>query len=305
MKSVQTVGIVGAGTMGRRIAFSCITCGIETRVYDISSGVSEEAVAALDALIEEGVERGQFPGEISEKALRLISIRRTLSDCVSGVDLVIEAIPESVELKRRVFSEIDRHINLETWVGSNTSSIPGSELADVIKRPERFFNFNFGSTDDLKVEVMGHAGTTEETMSAAIGFVIKLGLIPIRVRREIRGYAGNRIWRAIKKEVLFLIGGGYATAQDIDRGWMLDWGTDIGPCGLMDQVGLDVVRDIENVFYHASGDPSDRPPQFLLDMIDQGQLGVKSGAGFYKYPNPPYEDEDWLKKPKPGRKGAS
>jgi 3-hydroxybutyryl-CoA dehydrogenase len=124
--------------------------------------------------------------------------------------------------------------------------------------------------------------------------------VPIVVNGEIVGYATNRIWRAIKKEVLFLIDRGYLTAEEIDRAWMLDWGTPIGPCGLMDKVGLDVVRDIELIYQRASGDPSDLPPRLLLDMIEDGRLGVKSGAGFYTYPDPAFRRPGWLEGGKSG-----
>ena len=109
------------------------------------------------------------------------------------------------------------------------------------------------------------------------------------------GYCCNRIWRAVKKEVLFLLDGGYISAEDIDRGWMLEWETTLGPCMIMDMIGLDVVRDIEMNYFRASGDPSDRPPKLLLEKIEQGKLGVKSGEGFYQYPHPAYKESGWLK----------
>ncbi len=294
MKNISKIGIVGAGTMGQRIAFACVTCGKETRLFDIFPEATEEARRVVKSLIRERVADGLLEPGIVESASSLMSISPSLKDCVSDVDLAIETVPENIELKRKVFAEIDHYANSETLIGTNSSSIPGSRLADATERPEKVFNFNFGPPDDPKVEVMGHPLTASSTIEAVMKFVKALGLVPILVRREIMGYAGNRVWRAIKKEVLFLLDGGYVTPEDIDRGWMLEWKTSIGPCGLMDIVGLDVVRDIELVYYEASGDPSDRPPKFLLDMIEQGKLGVKSGEGFYKYPNPVYKQPGWL-----------
>ena len=141
---------------------------------------------------------------------------------------------------------------------------------------------------------MGHPGTAPATVETIVRFLRELGLVPILVRKEIMGYAHNRVWRAIKKEVLALLAGGHTTVDDIDRAWILDFGGEIGPCGIMDKIGLDVVRDIENVYYRVSGDPADRPPSFLEAMFDEGKLGVKSGAGFYDYPNPAYERAGWL-----------
>jgi len=295
MKNLMKVGIVGAGTMGRRIAYGCVIRGKETRLYDVLPEAAEKAKQVVQALIEERVANGKLKAGSLERALPLLSISPTLKACVRGVDLAIETVPENVELKRQVFAEIDRHADPDTLIGTNTSSIPGSWLADATKRPEKVFNFNFGPPDDLKVEVMGNPLTAPATIEAAMKFVKGLGLVPILVRREIMGYASNRVWRAIKKEVLFLLDGGHATAEDIDRGWMLEWETPLGPCGLMDIIGLDVVRDIELVYFRASGNPSDQPPKMLLNMIAEGKLGVKSGEGFYKYPNPAYKRPGWLK----------
>jgi 3-hydroxyacyl-CoA dehydrogenase len=141
---------------------------------------------------------------------------------------------------------------------------------------------------------MGHPGTAPDVLEDAMEFVRSLGLLGIRVNGEIMGYGGNRIWRAVKKEVLYLLDRGHVTPEDVDRGWIAEWNTSMGPCGLMDEIGLDVVRDIEMVYYKASGDPSDRPPALLLEMIAQGKLGVKTGEGFYRYPNPSYRQPGWL-----------
>jgi len=289
VNEILRVGIVGAGTMGRRIAFACVARDRETRLFDVSLGASREALEVVRALLAQ-----RLPPQAVEASLARLSVSPSLEACVSDVDLAIEAVPESVALKRQVFAEIGCHADARTLVGTNTSSIPGSWLADASGRPEKVFNFNWGHADDLKVELMGHPGTAPATLDSAETFIKTLGLVPIRLRREILGYASNRVWRAVKKEVLFLLDRGYITAEDLDRAWMLDWGTPLGPCGLMDRVGLDVVRDIEMVYYEASGDPSDRPPQLLLELIAQGKLGVKTGEGFYRYPDPAYQRPGWL-----------
>ncbi len=294
-KEVKTVGIVGAGTMGRRIGFGCIIREVKVRIFDIKPGATQEAVRAIKGLIEEREADGRLKKGTLAAALPLLSISPTLEDCVSRVDLVIENVPEKVELKRGVFAEIDRYVGAETLLATNTSSIPGSQIADAVRRPERFFNFNWGKPDDVRVEVMGHPRTAPETIEAVMAFLKKLGMVALQVKREIMGYGCNRVWRAVKKEVLFLIEGGYMSPEDIDRGWMLEWETDLGPCAIMDYIGLDVVRDIEMNYFKASGNPADRPPRFLEEMIDQGKLGQKTGEGFYKYPHPAYERPGWLK----------
>jgi 3-hydroxyacyl-CoA dehydrogenase len=295
MKDIRSVAIVGAGTMGRRIAFACIIRGVEVHLYDIVPESSRNALSAVRRLIEERIADHRLPSGVIRSAMPLLSVCDTLESCVSGVDMVIENVPEDVQIKRKVFVEIDRYVVPDTLMGTNTSSIPGSKLADATRSPEKFFNFNWGKPDDLRVEVMGNPQTSSETLESVLTFLKKLEMVPILVKREIMGYCCNRVWRAIKKEVLRLIEGGYISPEDIDRGWMLEWESSEGPCARMDSIGLDVVRDIEMNYFLASGDIKDRPPKFLDEMIEQGKLGVKSGEGFYKYPNPAFKRPGWLK----------
>ena len=295
MSGIETIGVVGAGTMGRRIAFGCVIYGKKTRLFDTKPAALEEAVRYVHSLVEERVRSGRLPEGTVESAMAALEPTDSIEACVTGTDFVIEAVHENVELKRKVFAEIGRFVGPDTLIGSNTSSIPGSSMADASGRPEKTFNLNFGTPDHVKVEVMGHPKTAPSTIDDAVGFLRSVGLVPIVDKKEIQGYAYNRVWRAVKKEVLYLLDGGYLTPEDMDRAWMLDWGTPIGPCGLMDEIGLDVVRDIEMVYYNATGDPSDKPSKMLLDMIEQGKLGRKSGEGFYEYPDPAFEKPGWLK----------
>ena len=288
---VRVVAIVGAGTMGRRIAYGCAVRRVRARLHDVSEAALAAALDDVRAWLETADEGG---GRGSGDTGGLVEACRDLEDCVRGADWVIETVPENLELKRVVLARIGAAAPPEAFIASNTSSLPGSWMAEATGRPGRFTNMNFGTVEDLKVEVMGHPGTDPATTDAAKRFLRGLGLVPIIARREIQGYPTNRIWRAVKKESLHLIAGGYLNAEEIDRAWMLDWGTALGPCGLMDAVGLDVVRDIENVYYEASGDPSDKPPDFLNRMVERGDLGVKSGRGFYTYPSPAFEREGWL-----------
>ncbi|MEO8449602.1 MAG: 3-hydroxyacyl-CoA dehydrogenase family protein [Gemmatimonadota bacterium] len=294
--SISTVAILGAGTMGRRIAYSCVLGGLTTRLYDSSPQALEGAVPDVRALIERRQAREHSGIDPTDAVMKRLVICRSIQEAVDGTDLVIETVTENVAAKRAVFAEADRYAPLSALIGSNTSSIPGSKLASATARPDKVFNFNWGTPEHVKVEVMTHPGTAPETLEAAVRFVRSLGLVPIVVAREIMGYASNRVWRAVKKEVLHLLDGGYISAEDVDRAWMLDWETPIGPCGLMDKVGLDVVRDIEMIYHGETGDRSDRPPKLLDDMIAAGKLGVKSGQGFYSYPNPAYREPGWLLK---------
>jgi 3-hydroxybutyryl-CoA dehydrogenase len=145
------------------------------------------------------------------------------------------------------------------------------------------------------VELMRGAKTSDETVDRVHRFAWSVGLTPLLVRKESTGFIFNRVWRAIKKECLHLVDDGVASHEDVDRAWMVLLGTPAGPFGLMDMVGLDVVQDIEMVYYGESGDESDVPPKLLLDKIERGELGMKTGKGFYTYPNPAFQDPAWLK----------
>ncbi len=142
---------------------------------------------------------------------------------------------------------------------------------------------------------MWNPSTSESTKRAALAFLRSIRCVPIVTRKEIQGFSLNRVWRAIKKESLRLWAEDYISPEDLDRAFMLEWGTACGPFGLMDKVGLDVVRDIELSYHRETGDASDLPPRALEHMIAAGSLGEKSGRGFYLYPDPVYLRPEWLR----------
>ncbi len=288
---ITKVGIVGAGTMGSQIACQCVLCGKEVYLFDISPQALERAMEQNRKWIKEKADAGQ-----AQEALSRLHPCQSLADCVANVDLILENVPENLEIKRQVHAEIDRLASPRALIGTNSSSIPPSRIADVTSRPEKFYNANFSIP---VVEVMGHAGTSEETLAAVEAFLFSINMVPIRVKREIMGYALNRTWRAIKRETLHLVADGYVDFEDLDRAWMLNFGSPWGPFGLMDKIGLDVVRDIEMQYYLDSGDERDKPPALLDEMIAQGRLGIKSGRGFYGYPDPAYKGAGWLRKQAP------
>jgi 3-hydroxybutyryl-CoA dehydrogenase len=297
---ISHIGIVGAGTMGARIAYRCVVKGFETAIYDKFPDALEKAVNRIIGWFDENVKSGKLMSEEAVLARTRLSFSTDLEECVKDKDLVIETVPENLKLKRQVFTEIDKFTPKEALIATNSSSIPCSRIADVTLRPEKVFNINFSDpTYDLEVEIMKGAQTGNGTLIAAEKFCRSLGMVPIVTMKEIMGFSFNRIWRAIKREALHQVDGDYSNHEDIDRAWMLHFGTSIGPFGFMDKVGLDVVRDIEMQYFLESGDERDRPPQFLEDMIAHGQLGHKSGRGFYSYPNPDYENPAWLHKEKP------
>jgi 3-hydroxybutyryl-CoA dehydrogenase len=299
-KTITRVGIVGAGTMGCRIACRSAVSGLETYVYDAYPEALDRSMGALQEWLREQVSRGELTEEEAECARSRVHPCESLEGCAADVELVVETVPENIELKREVFAEIDALAPSEVLIATNSSSLPCSWLANATQRPDQVFNVNFSDPriDDL-VEVMKGVQTSEETLAAGVAFVRALGMVPIVTYKEIMGFSFNRVWRAIKRETLHLVADGYSTFEDLDRAWMLEFHMPYGPFGLMDRIGLDVVRDIEKQYYLESGEERDKPPQMLEEMVAQGYLGVKSGRGFYTYPNPAYEQPGWLRKEPP------
>lgn len=291
---MTAVAIIGAGTMGRRLAFDFARAGHEVALYDALPHVVDGAIHWIgDALM--GWERsGRVEPGTAALATSRLHIAPSLAAAVASAALVFENIPERLTLKRDLFAELGPLLPDDAIIVSNTSSLPGSLMADASRCSARFINANFSHLGHQKVEVMPHAGTSPATTALVVEFLRACGFIPLLLRHEQFGYAGNRVWRAVKKEVLRQLAAGVITPQDLDRGWMLDWGVELGPCALMDAIGLDVVRDIEQSYADHSGDPTDLPPAYLNRMVAEGKVGVKSGEGFYRYPDPEFAHPSFL-----------
>lgn len=297
--TIERVTIVGVGTQGAQIAFRCALYGKQVRIYDLSQEAQRTAARKIDGWLTRYGEEGRpIPGGPAAFLDRITYVGR-LAEGVADADLVIEVVPERLELKQKVWSEVDRLAPEHTYLTSNSSSLKSSDMGANLTqgRKEKTFNINFMTPveDDL-VEVMWNACTTQRTREVALTFLYDLKLVPIVTKKEIKGFSHNRVWRAIKKETLKLWEQDYCDYEDMDRAFMLEFGTPYGPFGLMDIVGLDVIRDIELSYYSESGDPADQPPAKLLALIDGGKMGVKTGEGFYRYPHPAYESADWLNK---------
>ena len=227
--------------------------------------------------------------------LARFSYPTSLGEAVDGADLVIEAVKEEVEVKRMVFAELSR-LAPNAILATNSSSIPSSAVADMVARPELLLNMHFFAPVWVRtmLELMSCGATSAETLARAHAFGTSLGLFTATVNGESKGFIINRIWRAVKRESLRVVDEGVASPEDVDRLWMLFFQTKYAPFGIMDMVGLDVVRDIEWSYQRDSLDPTDIPSTTLLRMIEAGHLGEKSGDGFYHHPNPAYLQTNFL-----------
>lgn len=293
---IQNVAVVGTGVLGTQIAIQAAFHGCDVTTFDINPASFDQMLGIIHARLRNS---GRTPlaafahmDEVAKRVKRLAN----LADALEGRQLVIEAVREDVTVKREVFGQIDALAPKQALLATNSSSIPVSRIESATGRPEKCLNIHFYSLDLGRniVDLMGGTKTTPEALAAAEQWIRAIGCIPLRVKKEILGFCFNRIWRAVKRDALHMWAEGYVDFRDIDRGWMVWTGMAAGPFGFMDNVGLDVVYDIEMVYYNESGDPRDFPPAALKEMIDRGELGVKTGRGFYRYPDPEYRRPEFL-----------
>jgi 3-hydroxybutyryl-CoA dehydrogenase len=282
----KPIAIIGMGIMGTKVAWACAKSNLLTYVFDAEANKAESS-RKLALSWSHGDEREQ----VAEKMV----VKPSLISVLDGVQLAFENLPEKISLKQRVIAEINDSLASSAYIGSNTSSLLCTPLAESSGRPDRFFNLNFTDPRVSKlVELMTCKFTAPETITFANMWSRHIGMSPIWVRKEQMGYSFNRLWRVIKKEILRQIDQGYTTPEDIDRAWMLTYGTEKGPCGIMDDIGLHTVLSVEQSYFEKSKCESDRPPGVLFEMVRQGQYGVVSGQGFYSYPNPEYQCQGFL-----------
>ena len=294
---IKNVAVVGTGILGTQIAIQAACHQYKVTAYDIDDQAFARVLERLKMRMKNSSRKPTTPWAQMLKGARRVKKCKTLREAVAEADLVIEAVPEDLGLKRKVFRQLDLLSPEKALLATNSSSIPVSRIEKSTKRPEKCLNIHFYALDQGRniVDVMGGTRTPAGTIKTGKDWVKSIGCIPLTVKKEILGFCFNRVWRAIKREALYMWAGGYVDFKDIDRGWMNWTGMSLGPFGLMDGVGLDVVYDIEMVYYRESGDPKDRPPKALKEMITKGNLGVKSGKGFYTYPDPEFRSPGFLK----------
>jgi len=295
---IKKICVVGAGTMGHQIALQCATHNYNVHLVDTSKEVLGNAREKIGKVLEGRVNCGEISSDSMEKTLSKIRYTADLEKAAGDADFVIEAVYEDIEVKRQVFSQLDRICPSHTIFSTNSSSIRCSAIVDATKRPEKVLNMHFliGVWVRPLVEVMGSSSTSDETIKTTVQLGQRIGLTPVTVNGEVTGYIFNRLWRAIKKTALHIADKGYASFEDVDRAFMIGIPAPFGPFMGMDTIGLDVILAIEEQWYRESGDESDKPPKILVEKVKKGELGVKTGKGFYQYPNPSFERPGWLKR---------
>ena len=301
-ESIQRVCVVGAGFMGSQIALHCAVHGRDVWLHDISETALARTEIQLRRLLIEQAAAGVVDDAAAAVALGRLRRTTLLGEAAAGADIVIEAVKEDLAVKREIFAALDRICPPHTILTTNSSSLRISRIESATSRPGKVLNSHFVQPvwKHPFVELMGGSQTSTETMQSVKSFMESMSLLTIMVRKENTGFVFNCIWRAVKKESLRLLDQGVASVEDIDRTWMIQMESDMGPFAMMDRIGLDVVRDIEQVYYEESGDSRDAPPRVLEEKIACGELGVKTGRGFYTYPQPAWQQPGFLNGGGPG-----
>jgi 3-hydroxybutyryl-CoA dehydrogenase len=274
----RPVTIVGAGTLGRLIATVFAAGGTDVRLFDASA---EQLEAGRDH-VEQHVAEVQQALDLQPDRTGRVEVADDLARAVAGAWLVIESVPERVDVKTEVFGELDRAAEPDAILATNSSSLPSRLVIDKVEHPERVLNMHYQQPPELNaVELMSCGRTDQGVIDALMEKLPDYGLAPFHVRRESDGFIFNRIWASIKRECLMVVEEGVAGPEDVDEMWRIFTRPGIAPFELMDRVGLDIVLAIEEHYASVRPGIPEGPRNLLRRYVDEGRLGVKSGGGFY------------------------
>jgi len=275
-RKINIVSIIGVGYLGKQIIEKSLLYNYNINAYD----TNQEDLDVFTETMRNRIKEEKLNANITQYS--------TIAEAVKNVDLVIEAVPERLELKREIFSKIDEVALPDTIIATNSSSIPISKIEDVVKRKDKVMNIHFYDLFRIPLaDIMRGTQTSDETFEEGRAWLESIDITPLEVKKECYGFVLNRIWRAIKKDCLKIWAGGHADIETVDKAWktfcQFFVTTEVGPFQFMDRIGLDVIFDIEMSYFKNSGVPDDKPPDELKEMVERGELGVKSGKGFFNY----------------------
>ncbi|ADX48053.1 3-hydroxybutyryl-CoA dehydrogenase [Paracidovorax avenae ATCC 19860] len=281
--TINTVGIIGAGTMGNGIAQACAVAGIDAVMVDISDAAVQKGLATVAGSLDRLIKKEKITAADKDAALARIRTSTNYDD-LKAAQLIIEAATENHELKVKILKQVDAIAAPEVIVASNTSSISITQLAAATSRPDRFIGMHFFNPVPMMalVEIIRGLQTSDATHDAVKALAERLGKSPITVKNA-PGFVVNRILVPMINEAFFVLAEGLATPEDIDAGMKLGCNQPIGPLALADMIGLDVCLAVMNVYLDEFGDSKYRPCPLLKEMVAAGRLGRKTGQGVYGY----------------------
>ena len=281
---MKNITVIGAGTMGNGIAHVFAMNGFNVTLSDISEDALLRAMATISKNLGRMVAKEKISEEKKEETLSNIKTETNVTDAVKNADLIVEAATENIELKLKIFQNIDENAPDHAILASNTSSISITKIASVTKRPEKVIGMHFMNPVPIMklVEVIRGYSTTDEVTQTIMDLSKTLGKVPVEAN-DFPGFVSNRILVPMINEAIYTLHEGVAGVEEIDTVMKLGMAHPMGPLQLADFVGLDVCLAICNVLYNGFGNPKYAPCPLLVNMVTAGKLGRKSGEGFYKY----------------------
>lgn len=297
--NIKNITIAGAGTLGSQIAWQTSFMGFDVTVYDTSKKSiesSREMHKKYAALFN--IEKGASQAQVDE-ALARIKYTTNLKDAVKDADLVSESIPEDIKIKKEFYEKLSKLAPEKTIFTTNSSTTLPSDYAMESGRPDKFLALHFanGIWDANIAEVMGHENTDMRVFDDVVEFSKNIGMVPIPIYKEQNGYVLNTLLVPLLSAASNLLINEVSDIESIDKTWMISTGTQIGPFGIMDTIGMQTMYNIDMLWGEKLGDQSkiDRANYIKTNFMEKGKMGVASGEGFYKYPNPSFAQSYFLK----------
>ena len=284
MSEIRTVAVLGAGTMGHGIAQVSAMIGCLVRLFDANNNATSAGMDKIRDNLDKGISRGKLTEDVRNRTLENITATGSISEAVTGADLVVEAAPEAIDLKESIFAEVESSVPDHAILATNTSSLSIARISSSLRSPSRFVGMHFFNPVHIMalVEVVWGPQTSDATLEAVVQFARRLGKEPVVVR-DAPGFASSRLGIVLGMEAIRMVEQGVASPEDIDKAMELGYRHPMGPLKLTDLVGLDVRLGIAEYLHDALGSDAFAPPNLLREMVGEGKLGKKSGQGFYSW----------------------
>lgn len=283
---VKKVTVLGAGLMGHGIAqLAAQVAKYEVTLRDVKQEFLDNGMNMIKNSLQSFLKKEKISEKEVNETLKRIHLTLDLKEAVTDADLIIEAVPENVELKKNMYKEIEKFAREDVLIGSNTSSISITELASATRKPEQFCGMHFFNPPQLMqlIEIIRGVKTSDETINTIVEVTKRMGKEPVVVNKDCPGFVVTRVLIPALNEAMYLAWEGIAEPKDIDKAIRLGLNWPMGPFTLLDYLGLDTVLAITGVFQNEIGDPKYRPCPLLRQMVKAGLLGRKTGKGFYDW----------------------
>lgn len=285
VEDIKNIAVIGAGNMGHQIATLCAIKGYKTTVTDVKDEILKKAEAFVDNYLPGRVAKGRLTQEEADAARANISFTPSLEEAVKDSDFVIEAILEILDLKRKIYADLDKMAPSHAVLATNSSAIVSSRIADATSRPDKVINLHFFNPALVMklVEVVKGSHVSDETAQISMDLCEKLEKVPVLLHKEVDGFLLNRIFGAINREAQWILEMGIASMEDIDKACVHGAGHPMGPFRLMDLTGLDLAYIMGMESFLATGDKTNLPVPSLVEHYIKGEYGEKTGKGWYDY----------------------